>query len=322
MESTFDYLRAHAVELGSRILETYPPLQNFKDPVAPALGALLRRALPAQALAITGTAKYLRTAKAARIVAECGAGKTLMALGTIHVLTEGRPSATLVMCPSHITHKWAREVLLTIPRARTFLIEDMRNGGDPSRQHGICEVKFSKGRTVYEGKRLALSDMRRMGRKEWRKRFPGPTFFITGKDRGKLGYFWEHVYLKAKSGPNLGGVVNPDSGVAILDSEMQKLTALDFTDKLKVSEALTAPRGGTTRFSALWQAEQNATTMVGACGLWRSLPVRLPRDGLAAGLMRVDAGHEGSRNWARRSTIRTIPGVEASLRRCAPDNAQ
>ncbi len=257
METTFDYLRSHAVELGSRILETYPPLQNFKDPVAPALAALLRRALPAQALAITGTAKYLRTAKAARIVAECGAGKTLMALGTIHVLTEGRPSATLVMCPSHITHKWAREVLLTIPRARTFLIEDMRNGGDPSRQHGICEVKFSKGRTVYEGKRLALSDMRRMGRKEWRKRFPGPTFFITGKDRGKLGYFWEHVYLKAKSGPNLGGVVNPESGVAILDSEMQKLTALDFTDKLKVSEALTAPRGGTTRFSALWQADRN-----------------------------------------------------------------
>jgi hypothetical protein len=112
--------------------------------------------------------------------------------------------------------------------------------------------KLSKGKTVYAGKRLSLAEMRRMGRKEWRRRFPGPTFFITGKDKGKLGYFWEHVYLKAKSGPNLGGVVNPDSGVAILDSEMQKLTALDFTDKLKVSEALTAARGGTTRFSALW----------------------------------------------------------------------
>jgi hypothetical protein len=38
---------------------------------------------------------------------------------------------------------------------------------------------------------------------------------------------------------------------------MLKLTALDFTDKLKVSEALTAPRGGTTRFSALWQADRS-----------------------------------------------------------------
>jgi hypothetical protein len=255
METTFDYLRQFGPLLAERILETYPPLQSAKEPIAPALQTLLRKPLPAQALAVTGTAKYLRKAKAARIVAECGAGKTFMALGTIHVLTEGRPSATLVMCPSHITHKWAREVLLTIPRARTFLIEDMRNGGDPGKPHGICEVKLSQGRTVYDGRRLTLSDMRHMGRKEWRRRYPGPTFFITGKDRGKLSYFWDHVLLKAKSGPNLGGVVNPDSGLAIVDSEMQKLTALDFSDKVKVSEVLTVPRGGTTRFSALWQAD-------------------------------------------------------------------
>jgi hypothetical protein len=30
METTFDYLRAHATELGARILETYPPLQGPK----------------------------------------------------------------------------------------------------------------------------------------------------------------------------------------------------------------------------------------------------------------------------------------------------
>ncbi len=256
METTFDYLRQFGPLLAERILETYPPLQSTKDPVAPSLEMLLRQALPAQALAITGTAKYLRRAKAARIVAECGAGKTFMALGTIHVLAEGRPSATLVMCPSHITHKWAREILLTVPRARAFLIEDMRNGGDPSKPHGVCEVKLSKGKIVYEGKRLSLSEMRRMGRKEWRERFACPTFFITGKDKGKLSYFWDHVVLKAKSGPNLGGVINPDSGLAILDSEMAKLTALDFHDKVKVSEALAAPRGGTTRFSALWQADR------------------------------------------------------------------
>ncbi|MDT8069197.1 MAG: hypothetical protein ROO76_13610, partial [Terriglobia bacterium] len=88
----YSYLRTHATELGSRILETYPPLQSTKDPVALPIASLLRKALPAQALAITGTAKYLRRAKAARIVAECGAGKTYMALGTIHVMADGRPS--------------------------------------------------------------------------------------------------------------------------------------------------------------------------------------------------------------------------------------
>jgi hypothetical protein len=96
----YTYLRQFGPLLAERILETYPPLQSTKDPVAPFLGMLLRKALPDQALAITGTAKYLRQAKAARIVAECGAGKTFMALGTVHVLTEGRPSTTLVMCPS------------------------------------------------------------------------------------------------------------------------------------------------------------------------------------------------------------------------------
>jgi hypothetical protein len=256
METTFEYLRHFGPALAERILATYPPLQSTKDPVARSLEDLLRKPLPAQALAITGTAKYLREAKSARIVAECGAGKTLMALGAIHVLTEGRPSTTLVMCPSHITHKWAREVLLTIPRAHAFLLEDMRNGGDPGRPHGVCEVKLKHGKTVYEGKRLTLAEMRRMGRKEWRRRFPWPTVFITGKDKGKLSYFWDHVFLKPKSGPNLGGVVNPDSGLAVLDSEMEKLTALDFRDKVKVSETLTAPRGGATRFSALWQADR------------------------------------------------------------------
>ena len=250
------YLRAHATELGERILETYPPLQSTKDPVAPRIATLLRKALPAQALAITGTAKYLRKAKAARIVAECGAGKTYMALGAIHVLADGRPSTTLVMCPSHITHKWARETLLTVPRARAFLIEDMRNGGDPKKAHGVCEVRLRKGRIVYEGMRLSLADLRRMSRKEWRKRCPAPAFFITGKDKGKLGYYWEHVFLKAKSGPNLGGVVNPDTGLAILDSERQKLTYLDFDDKVKLSEMLALPQGGTTRYSALWQADR------------------------------------------------------------------
>jgi hypothetical protein len=256
METTFDYLRHFGPVLAERILKTYPPLQSTKDPIAPSLTRLLRKALPAQAVAITGTAKYLRNAKSARIVAECGAGKTYMALGTIHVLAESRPTTTLVMCPSHIVHKWAREVLLTIPRARTFLIEDMRNGGDPGRPHGVCEVKLRNGKIIYEGKKLSLAEMRRLGRREWKKRFTAPTFFITGKDKGKLSYFWEHVYLKAKSGPNLGGVVNPDSGMAVLDSEMEKLTALDFDEKTKVSEILTAPREGKTRFSALWQADR------------------------------------------------------------------
>jgi hypothetical protein len=69
METTFQYLRQFGTLLAERILKTYPPLQSTKDPVAPALAPLLRKALPAQALAITGTAKCLRKGQ---VSADCG----------------------------------------------------------------------------------------------------------------------------------------------------------------------------------------------------------------------------------------------------------
>jgi len=92
METTFQYLRQFGPLLAERILETYPPLQSTKDPVAPRIATLLRKALPAQALAITGTAKYLRRAKAARIVAECGAGNAHHSFSSIFLFVPKRPA--------------------------------------------------------------------------------------------------------------------------------------------------------------------------------------------------------------------------------------
>jgi len=54
------YLRSHANELGSRILEMYPPLQSTTDEVPAELSALLRTPLPAQAIAIGGLSKHLK----------------------------------------------------------------------------------------------------------------------------------------------------------------------------------------------------------------------------------------------------------------------
>jgi hypothetical protein len=249
----YSYLRHHASELGARILEMYPPLQSTTDEVPAKLSSLLRKPLPAQAVAIGGLAKRLKTARAARIVAECGAGKTFMALGLAHVL---RANTILVMCPSHIAKKWAREAIKTIPFVRTFLIEDMRNGGDRKQPHGVCEVRLRKGRVVYEGMQLSLSELRQFGRTGWKRRCTHPSVFIIPKDKGKLSYFWRHAYLAAKSGPELGGTINPDSGVAIEDSERQKPTHLDF-DESKVSEMVDRPKGGKRVFSPLWQADRS-----------------------------------------------------------------
>jgi len=166
MEPTdiYGYLRAHARELGERILEMYPPLQSTTNEIPCELSTLLRTSLPAQAIAIGGLVKRLRAARAARLVAECGAGKTYMALGVAHVL---KARTILVMCPSHIAKKWAREAIKTIPYARTFLVEDMRNGGDPKLAHGVSEVRLRRGRIVYEGMQLSLAELRQLGRSGW-----------------------------------------------------------------------------------------------------------------------------------------------------------
>ncbi|HKR26863.1 MAG TPA: hypothetical protein VJT08_09305 [Terriglobales bacterium] len=253
MEATdiYGYLRAQAGELGARILESFPPLQSTTDDVPEELSTLLRTPLPAQAIAIGGLAKHLKSARAARIVAECGAGKTFMALGLAHVL---KARTILVMCPSHLGKKWAREAIQTIPLVRTFLIEDMRNGGDPRQPHGICEVRLHKGRAVYEGLQLSLSELRRLGQAGWIQRVPQYSVFIIPKDKGKLSYFWRHAFLTAKCGPELGGVINPDTGVSIENPEGGRRTRLDF-DNLKISEQVDRAQCGTTVFSPLWQAD-------------------------------------------------------------------
>jgi hypothetical protein len=247
----YGYLRAHANELGSRILDLYPPLQSTIDEVPAELSTLLRSPLPAQAIAIGGLAKYLKSERAARIVAECGAGKTYMALGLAHVL---QARTVLVMCPSHIAKKWAREAIQTIPFVRTFLVEDMRNGGDPRQPHGVLEVRLRKGRVAYEGMQLTLAELRGLGRAGWIDRVPRCSVFIIPKDKGKLSYFWRHAFLTAKCGPELGGVINADTGMSIENPEGGRRTRLDF-DYLKINEQIERPQSGTTVFSPLWQAD-------------------------------------------------------------------
>jgi len=61
VDSILRIWRSYSHELGSRILEMYPPVQWPDDPLAPEIATLLRRPLPAQALTISGLAKPLLT---------------------------------------------------------------------------------------------------------------------------------------------------------------------------------------------------------------------------------------------------------------------
>ena len=87
--SLHEYMAHHSVELGNRILLSYPPLHSPEQPLSPRIAQLLRQPYPAQALAIMGVAERWKIARGAHVVAECGAGKTLIALGMMFVHADG-----------------------------------------------------------------------------------------------------------------------------------------------------------------------------------------------------------------------------------------
>jgi len=114
--SIAEYLSCFSQELGDRILQVYPALQAPQDPVSERFKTLLRSPFAAQRLAVMGIVKRWHRAKAAAVIAECGTGKTLMALSAIHVRSAGRPYTALVMAPPNIVGKWCREVQITTSR--------------------------------------------------------------------------------------------------------------------------------------------------------------------------------------------------------------
>src|SRR6266550_2548163 len=158
LTTIYDYMRAHAALLGERILQEYPALHLFDDPVSPRIEGLLRKPFPAQTIAVMGLVKRWRQARTGMVVAECGTGKTLISLGAIHVHSEGKPFTALAMVPPHLVEKWARETFVTLPGVRVFLIDDLRNGGNADKAHGVNEVRFRKGRIVREGFKTTLSE--------------------------------------------------------------------------------------------------------------------------------------------------------------------
>jgi superfamily II DNA or RNA helicase len=260
LATIYDYMRTHAVLLGERILQEYPALHQFNDPISPRIAELLRKPFPAQTIAIMGVAKRWQRARTGMVVAECGTGKTLISLGAIHVHSDGDPFTALAMVPPHLVEKWAREVFLTLPGIRVFLLDDLRNGGDENTPHGVNEVRLKHGRVVREGLHTTLSEMRlrkqfSSSRERWMSLCTRPALFIVGRERAKLGYFWRHAYIVPRSGHYRGCVVNADTGTPVMVDE-GRLTVADF-EKVKISETIEvrADRACRRLHSAMWQAD-------------------------------------------------------------------
>ncbi len=261
--SISDYLRTFSHEIGEQVVSRFPPLHRPGDPVSPYLRRLQRQPFPGQELAIMGIVKAWEKQASALAIAECGTGKTLIALASIYAHAEGNPFTAIAMVPPQLVLKWARECFLTIPGVRVFLVDGVRNGVGSNGYSGVNEVRFRNGHVRREGLKTTLSDLRlvkghRSARERWRSLCPGPALFIVSRERAKLGYFWRHTYRVSRSGGFSGCVVNPDTGKPILTSDDQ-LRAPDF-HKAKHAEVVMpdaeAPEKSRRMFfSALWQAD-------------------------------------------------------------------
>jgi len=281
-ETIADYLRERSEELGSRILESHPPLHAIDDPPSPMISRLLRKPCPAQTLAIMGLVRRWQRARAGVVIAECGTGKTLISLAAVQTHVEDRPFTALAMVPPQLVEKWCREAILTLPRVRVFIIDGLRTPTNSNSHHGVNEVKLRNKRIVREGLRSSLSELRLRrtspsARTRWDSICSSPALFVVGRDRAKLGYFWRHAYQVARYGRYQGSVVNPDSGSPVhLGSEGERHLALDFK-KVKLSEMLgqgkrritpaghsTAPFGRQMgrRFNALAPSTSSAVTWI------------------------------------------------------------
>ena len=263
IQTISDYLRTFSNEIGAQVVSRFPPLHQPGDPVSPLLKRLKRGPFPGQEWAIMGIVKTWETQLSASAIAECGTGKTLIALASIFAHAQGRDFSAIAMVPPQLVLKWARECFLTIPGVRVFLVDGVRNGVGSNGYSGVNEVRLNNGHVRREGFKTTLTDLRlakghRSARERWRKLCPGPSVFIVSRERAKLGYFWRHAYRVPRSGHFRGCVVNPDTGKPILTAEDQ-LRAPDFHKTKHAELVMPDPEAPETSrrtfFSPLWQAD-------------------------------------------------------------------
>ena len=269
-DSINNYLAAFGPKLSERIVESFPPLHRVEDPISPLLWKLRREPYPAQALAVMGIVQRWGKSRSAAAVAECGTGKTFIALTSMFVHSQGKSFCGLVMAPPHLTEKWAHESFQTIPGVRVFMIDGLRDAR-PNTASGINEVKLRNGQVVRAGLKTSLTELRlrknfRSPRARWDALCNSPAIFVMGRDRGKLSYFWKHVYNIAQSGGSAGTIVNPDSGCPVyLGEDGERLIRSDFK-KTKLAEWLGVKAGGDekasgkprrTLYSPFWRADRS-----------------------------------------------------------------
>ncbi|MDR3277967.1 MAG: hypothetical protein LBT12_04270, partial [Oscillospiraceae bacterium] len=133
VQSVTQYLNRFGVVVANRIKESFSPLldpaeEEICDELKRINGYIFKKTgytlFPAQLAVAEGVKRRLDTEKVAMVVAECGSGKTKIGAAAL-TAHQGKKSFNVVLCPSHITKKWVRELSETVPNSFAAVVHSI-----------------------------------------------------------------------------------------------------------------------------------------------------------------------------------------------------
>lgn len=134
IETVSQYLNKYGITIANRIRESFNPLfdpakEDICDRIKRINGNLKKNVgyslYPAQLAVAEAIKRRLDKSKVGLIVAECGSGKTKIGSVALAAHQDGKKAFNVVLCPSHVTKKWVREIEETLPNTKARVVYNL-----------------------------------------------------------------------------------------------------------------------------------------------------------------------------------------------------
>ena len=131
IQTVSQYLNKYGITIANRIKNSFNPLFDpATEPICErikAINANLKKNVgyslyPAQLATAEALKRRLDKSKVGIIVAECGSGKTKIGSCALAAHQNGEKCFNVVLCPSHVTLKWCREIEETLPDTKACVV--------------------------------------------------------------------------------------------------------------------------------------------------------------------------------------------------------
>lgn len=200
-----EYLNAFGVTVADRIRNQFMPLfdpasEPLSDEVLAINDFITQHAgyslYDAQLAVAEAVKRQLERKRAALIIAECGSGKTKIgstALGALHGLWASQKkkdtgkSFNIIMCPSHVTKKWVREIGETLPDTYAMVVHSIT---DLNRLYAMYEQGDKSVYAIFSKERARDGYMR------YREEY-GDDFWEAYCDDYAAGWFTRYEIIES-----------------------------------------------------------------------------------------------------------------------------